>query len=274
MPDAPDASSATSAPLIDCHAHIFTADMPPSDAPWSRPKYDFPVERYLQTLDAHGVMFGVIAGISIYGEYNDYMLDVLPRHRRLRGTVIPWPSMDRMAMDRMASGGIVGVRLQWGRIKDVPDLTTHAYQLLFRRIRDLDWHIHVSLYSPRLQLILPALEAAGIKFVVDHYGLPVEGPGLDCPGFKALVRSVGEGKATVKLSAPFRVPDAPLAHAVARTLLSAGGPSQLLWGSDCPFVGHEATKTYASAIADFEAAIPDAATRRAIDENGLRFYLT
>lgn len=261
-------------PLIDCHAHIFTAGMPLIDNAWSRPNYDFSVENYVETLDAHGVIFGVIAGISIYGEYNDYMIEMLPKHRRLRGTVIPWAGMDRAAMERMASGGIVGVRLQWGRIKDVPDLTTHQYQLLLRRIRDLNWHVHVSLYSPRLPLILPALEASGVKFVIDHYGLPVAELGIECPGFQALVRSVGEGKATVKLSAPFRVPGAEMAHAVAATLLRAGGPSQLLWGSDCPFVAHENSVNYASAVADFEAAVPDAAARKAIDENGLRFYFT
>ncbi len=45
--------------------------MPLSGSAWLRPEYSFTAEQYLATLDQHGVHFGVIAGISIFGLYND-----------------------------------------------------------------------------------------------------------------------------------------------------------------------------------------------------------
>ena len=74
-------------PVVDCHAHIFTPDMPVADSAWLKPDYAFTAQDYLRVLDAHGVHFGVIAGISIYGQYNDYMIEALRRNPRLRGTV-------------------------------------------------------------------------------------------------------------------------------------------------------------------------------------------
>ena len=66
-------------PVVDAHAHIFTAEMPLADSAWTKPDYGFTAEDYLRVLDAHGVHFGVIAGISIYGQYNDYMIEALRR---------------------------------------------------------------------------------------------------------------------------------------------------------------------------------------------------
>src|SRR5690606_26408066 len=84
----PDAGGAmTDAPIVDAHAHIFTPDMPVADNAWLKPDYAFTAADYLRVLDAHGVHFGVVAGISIYGQYNDYMIEELRRHPRLRGTV-------------------------------------------------------------------------------------------------------------------------------------------------------------------------------------------
>ncbi len=73
---------------------------------WLKPDYSFTAEQYLATLDQHGVHFGVIAGISIYGLYNDYMLEELRKHRRLRGTAIVAPTTDRHTLERMKADGV------------------------------------------------------------------------------------------------------------------------------------------------------------------------
>ena len=83
-----EAAARVEPPVVDAHAHIYSASMPVSSSAWFRPGQAFTAEQYLAVLDAHGVHFGVIAGISIFGSYNDYMISQLRRYKRLRGTAM------------------------------------------------------------------------------------------------------------------------------------------------------------------------------------------
>jgi predicted TIM-barrel fold metal-dependent hydrolase len=81
----------------------------------------------------------------------------------------------------------------------------------------------------------------------------------------------------VKLSSGFRHPDEHfpdwgLPVEYAQDLLKRFGPAKLLWGSDAPFVGHERFASYGMAIERLNRCVPDPALRRAIGENGFRFY--
>ena len=271
------------APVIDCHAHIFTPDMPLADSAWMRPDYGFTAEDYLKVLDAHGVHFGVIAGISIYGQYNDYMIGALRRYPRLRGTVNIDPATDRYTLERMKADGVVGVRLQLSRRAALPDLTGEHWKLLLRRVADLDWHVHLALEGRLMPQVLPALESSGARVVLDHFAHPDVAQGLDGEGFQAVLRSVERGRTWVKLSAGFRLtwesrgngrPDPvamELAQATAERLVREAGPERLLWGSDCPFVGHESV-TYADTLRWYHEWVPSAAVRRRMTDTALRLY--
>jgi len=273
-------------PVVDAHAHIFTPDMPLADSAWMRPDYGFTAEDYLRVLDAHGVHFGVIAGISIYGQYNDYMISELRRHRRLRGTVNIDPATDRYTLERMRDDGVVGVRLQLSRRRELPDLASEGYRLLLRRVADLDWHVHLALEGPQMPAVLPKLEASGVRIVLDHFGHPDPATGLAGEGFQAVLRSVAKGRTWVKLSAGYRLtwqgrgtgsPDPVamrLADEAAAKLLQEAGPERLLWGSDCPFVGHESSLTYADTISTFAQWVPSAQARRRITDTALQFYFS
>ncbi|MDQ2640820.1 MAG: amidohydrolase family protein [Pseudomonadota bacterium] len=273
------------APVVDSHAHIFTPDMPLADSAWMRPEYGFTAEDYLKVLDAHGVHFGVIAGISIFGQYNDYMIEALRRHKRLRGTVNIDPATDRYTLERLQADGVVGVRLQLSRRRELPDFSAENWKLLLRRVADLNWHVHVALEGRLMPQVLPALEASGARVVLDHFAHPDVAQGLDGEGFQAVLRSVARGRTWVKLSAGFRLtweskgtgkPDAvamDLAQATAERLLREAGTERLLWGSDCPFVGHESV-TYADTLRWFEQWVPSAAARRRITDTALRLYFS
>jgi predicted TIM-barrel fold metal-dependent hydrolase len=65
-----------------------------------------------------------------------------------------------------------------------------------------------------------------------------------------------------------------LAREAAAVLLREAGPERLLWGSDCPFVGHESSLTYADALANFAEWVPDAAARRRMSDTALRLYFS
>ena len=273
-------------PLVDAHVHVFRADMPIAKEAWTRLDYEFTGETLIGTLDAHGVRFAVISGISIAGTYNDYTIEMVRAHKRLRGTVIVAPAADKTMLRRMRDDGIVGVRLQLARLNDLPDFRSEDWQALLGRVRDLDWHVHVSIEGRRLPPVLDALLASGVKIVVDHFGHPDPADPLDCPGYGAMIAAVDTGRLWVKLAAGFRLAgmdawrDDPqsdldsIADRVAPDLLARVGPQRLLWGSDAPFVGYEKRVTYSRVLESYARWVPGPATRAEIDRTALDLYFS
>jgi len=277
--------AAADAPLIDCHAHVFSADMPVSPEAWIVPDYAFSAEDLLAEMDAQGIVFAVLSGLSIAGKYNDYLIRALREHRRFRGTAIIGPEVDLYTLERMQADGMVGIRLQLARSESLPDFTSEAYRLLLRRVRDLGWHVQVAVEGPRLPQVLDPLLAAGVDLVIDHFGHPDPADPLGCTGFEAMLAAVDTGRCFVKLSGGFRLPgtaawqDDPdgdldsIAALVAGHLLARVGTDRLLWGSDAPFVGYEKRLSYDAVLASYRSWLPDPRTRAEICRTGLRFYI-
>lgn len=272
------------APIVDCHAHVFTQDLPLVGDAWTAPAYDYTPQDYLAELDRHGVHFGVLSGLSISGTYNEYTIAAARLSPRLRATAIVAPDTDPYTLRRMRDDGVVGIRFQLVRRAVLPDFADEAHRLLLRRVRDLDWHVHVALEGERTQAVLPALEASGVKLVLDHFAHPEPAKGVACEGFRAALDAVQRGRTWIKLAAGFRLagpetwrePDITRSEAIAETvaaeLLAKAGTERLLWGSDAPFVGYEGRMTYDRALAQLERWAPAAATRRALSDTALRFY--
>ena len=256
---------------------------------WNRPAYGFTAEDLLGTLDAHGVHFAVIAGISLYGTYNDYMIEKLRQYPRLRGTANLSTTVDRMELRDMADAGVIGMRVFQSSqtAGTVADIKSDDYQRLFRRVRDLDWHIHFLAQDDNFEDVLATLQATGVKLVVDHFSSPGAAYGPDNPKVNAALRAMDSGKVWMKISSGFRFagrqgPRSPddykRAHEREKEyddyVISRAGTERLLWGSDCPFVGHEGEVAYGDVIASFHNAVPDARVRRAISDTALKFYFS
>lgn len=252
------------APLVDCHAHVYTLDMPLAATAWHKPPADATTEQYLATLDQHGVQYAVMAAASLYDDYNDYMIAATRKHKRLRTTAIIKPGTDPYILRMMKDDGVVGIRLQWRNVKNLPDITSAEYAKFFRRVRDLDWHVHINQSADLLAAPIATLQAAGVKLVIDHFGHPVKGKGVNCAGFQAVMRAVDKGRTWVKISAGYRLESPEVAQACARELLQHCGPERLLWGSDWPFAAFEDKVTYGGVLDAFKQWIPDANTRRII----------
>jgi predicted TIM-barrel fold metal-dependent hydrolase len=280
-------STAGEPPSVDSHVHIFTQDMPLAPHAWTRPTYGFTAEDLLATLDAHGVRHAVVAGISLFGYYNDYMIAKLREYPRLRGTVNVPPTTELRELAAMKEAGVVGVRLFLSSqlSGEVADLRGADYQRLLRHVRDLDWHIHFLAEERVFADALDVLRASGVKVVIDHFGNPEPGQGPSCAKVAAAVRAIDAGNTWMKISAGFRfAPRSPPRSAedyarakqteaeFDRYLLERVPAERLLWGSDCPFVGHEGAVSYQDTLDSFEAAIPDPRTRRAISATALDFY--
>jgi len=248
---------------IDAHVHVFTSDMPLIDNPRHAPKYSFTHKELMATLDANGIDRAVIAAASPWGDYNDYILAALRAHpARLRGTAIFNSPVDRFALEAMSRDGFVGIRLPFIGLPKLPDITTFHYRSLFRRLADLDWHVHPHVDGEDLPKILPTLEASGVKIVVDHLGRPDPTSGINSEGFKTLLRSIDKGRTWVKVSGGYRL--GSQAKDYARELLRFAGPDRLVWASDCPFVGHENQFPYKATVDWLVEAIADATARAKI----------
>jgi predicted TIM-barrel fold metal-dependent hydrolase len=230
----------------------------------SAPRRDCTVEEYLALLDAHAISHGVLTAPSFYGTDNSLLLDALDRAGgRLRGTVIVAPDIERSTLEAMADRGAVGIRLNWFRRESLPDPGSAAYARLFALLRELGWQVEIYIEGPRLAHVLPTLRASGVNVVVDHFGAPDPAHGRDCDGFRAVLAGVRARDTWVKLSASYRQGGADC-HAYVQALLDAGGPEQLVWASDWPFVSHEETVSYERCLEDLYRWIPDSATRRIV----------
>lgn len=283
------ATFANEPPLLDAHAHIFPRDVPLTTTAWTRPDYGYTVEEYLADLDSSGVHFGVIAAMSLSGDYNDYVIQSVAATPRLRGTVCIGPSIRPGELRDMDNAGIVGMRLfrSSSSFGEVDDITSDEYQVLFRRIRDLDWHVHMVVEPSLFDETLNVLNEAGVKIIIDHFGNPDLELLENCPRIESALRSVQQGRTWIKISAGYRLTDAehpraPADYAAASqreqqldtALIKKIGTDRLLWGSDAPFVGHEGTVSYQDTVDSYVAAIPADATRRAIDRTSLKFFIS
>ena len=169
-------------------------------------------------------------------------------------------------------------------MEELPDFRSEEYKLLFRRVRDLDWHVHVAIEGPLLPPVLKALEESGVKVVIDHFGHPDPKLGTQCAGFRAMLAAVDRGNTWVKLSGGFRLlgtaawrtnPEGDadeIASMLAKALLSHAGPERLLWGSDCPFVGYEGRIAFDYALERFRHWAPDPHIRWRISQTALKLY--
>jgi predicted TIM-barrel fold metal-dependent hydrolase len=246
---------------VDGHAHVMRRDAPLAAQRHSAPQRDVTVEEYLAVLDRQGVAFGVLTAPSFYGTDNSLLLAALDSaHGRLRGTVIVAPGVTRDSLQAMAARGVVGVRLNWIRREHIPDVASPEYQRLFALLAELDLHVEIFLEGPKLAAVLPLLRRSGAKIVVDHFAHPDPARGVACKGFQQALAGVRAGDTWVKLSAPYRLGGVD-AQRYVDELLDAGGPRQLVWASDWPFVSHEDDITYERCLAWLDEWIPDAATR-------------
>lgn len=276
----------TDNPIIDCHVHIFDSDMPTCANAWTVPDYAFTDDDLLAQMDHYGVHFAVLAGLSISGVYNDYMIRALRRNKRLRGTVILDPRTDLYTLEHMQADGIVGVRLQLARCPKTPDFSSQPFRTMLRRIRDLGWHVQVAIEGPQLRAVIEPLLESGVKLVIDHFGHPDPVNPLECDGFAAMLEAVDRGNCWVKMSAGFRLPGMSawrekqdgdlegMAEAVAAQLLKRVGTDRLLWGSDAPYVGYEKRMSYDQVLASYKAWVPNPLHRSEIDRTGLKLYFS
>ncbi|WP_142846246.1 amidohydrolase [Telmatospirillum sp. J64-1] len=249
---------------VDCHAHVMLVDAPLAAERHSAPQRDIHAEEYIALLDRHGLSHGVLTQPSFYGTDNSLILAALAKYpERLRGTAIVSPETGTEELSRLREAGIAGIRFNWFKKKSLPDVGAADFQAFLGRIRDAGLHAELYLEGARMAGILPLFAQSGVRLVIDHFGSPEPEQGVECAGFQQVLKYAGFGQAFVKLSAPYRLGGRdPQPYVDA--LMATGGPGQLLWASDWPWVSHEEGMSYQKCIDDLSRWVADEIARTII----------
>ena len=127
------------------------------------------------------------------------------------------------------------------------------------------YHSKVSIYfhDDEVLKLMPILQSAGIRVVVDHCGCPDVMRGVDQPGFQAVLALGRSGQAAVKLSGAFRYSRLAWPYQdcepFVQALIQAYTLENCVWGSDWPFVRLAQRIDYGPTRQLLERWIPDAA---------------
>lgn len=224
----------------DCHTHVF---LDPRVYPWSPARRYTPPPASTEALaawhDALGIARVVVVQPSVYADDNAATLQALRAlgPARARGVAVLGPATTEAELQAMHALGVRGVRvnLEIDQASDVAAATAQLRETA-ARVAPLGWHVQIYANLALLAACRSVLRALPVPVVLDHYAGAHAAGGTAQPGLDAVLALVEEGRAYVKLSAPYRLSTAagyadmaPLARA-----FIAAGPERMLWGSDWP----------------------------------------
>ena len=192
--------------IIDTHAHIIDpARFPLADGPGYKPlpHETGTSEEYCTVLDAHGVAHALLVQPSGYGYDNSALLDAMARHPgrfKAIAVVDPETPESELAKLRRARRGRRSLQppepqARRARRDRGPSASSRASRSLAGSRRSLRTTLNGRRSPPRCV-------AAGVRVLVDHFGVRNPAAGLSQPGFAAVLALGRDGNATVKLSAP------------------------------------------------------------------------
>ena len=259
----------------DCHFHIFDGPSPQvAQRSYTAPPAPLGALRHLhRTL---GISRSVIVQPSVYGTDNRTTLETCEADPAMKAIVVidQDAPADTLAAHRLR--GAVGCRINmlFSSNARIDSLSTLA-----ARIADQGWHLQllcdVSQFGDRMD----QLAALPVPVVFDHFGHLQAIKGVNDPGFRALLRLLGAGKAWVKLSGAYRLGPAgnetDKAVAALAAALLAANPDQLVWGSDWPHpaIAEQQMPNDGDLLDALASWAPDAALcRRILVDNPARLY--
>ena len=259
----------------DTHAHVVAADPGyPMAAERSYTPPPATEEKYLAMLASTGMQRGVLVQISVYGDDNRYMLEVLKRHpRQLRGVGVVRGDVGERQLRDMHDAGVRGLRLN---VLFGGGTNFDAMEKLAHRIADMGWHMQFLMDIRDLPGMMPRMQKLPVPGVVDHMGHMPVSLATAHPGFQALQHLVRDHGWWVKLSGAYRISQdfpqfrdvVPWAQALVET-----APDRMLWGSDWPHVAVPRMPDTGALRNQLALWAPDPDTRaRILVDNPARLY--
>ena len=257
---------------VDSHAHIidtarFALCNPAGYVPQANECGT--AHEFRTVLAAHGMTHALLVNpFAGYGTDNRCMLDAIAgSDGRFKGIALVGHDTNESTFQALADGGVIGARFNT-LFSGATSLKGSEGAKLLARVRDQGWFAQVYFHDDALLDLLPILDAARVRVVVDHCGCPDPSRGVDQPGFQALLELGRRGEAVIKLSGAFRYSAQSWPYAdgepFVEALIDAFTLDRCVWGSDWPFVRVAHRMDYGPVQALLERWLPDAADRRRV----------
>lgn len=257
---------------VDSHAHVFDTRRHPLNNPAAyvpQPNECGSGREFAVVLGAHGMTHGLLVNpFAGYGLDNRCMLDAIAASGgRFKGVALVGHDSTDAQLRELADGGVVGARFNT-LFSGATSLQGAEGGRLLARIRELGWFAQIYFHDDEVLRLLPILDAAGIRVVVDHCACPDVTRCLDQPGFRAVLELGRRGHAAIKLSGPFRYSRQGWPHAdcdpYVAALIEAYTLDNCVWGSDWPFVRLPQRIDYGPTRALLARWLPDPADQQKV----------
>jgi predicted TIM-barrel fold metal-dependent hydrolase len=184
----------------------------------------------------------IVVQTTVYGTDNAGVLDAMKQlGSRARGVAVIDEKTPDSTLDEMDRAGIRGIRLNLETAGQIdPEIGRKRFQAAVERLKGRKWHIQIYARLSVIEAIKDQVAAAPMPVVFDHFAGTPAAPGIEQPGFNSFLGLLRNGKAYVKISAPYRssasAPGYPDVRPIAMAMVAAN-PQRILWGSDWPHPG-------------------------------------
>lgn len=252
----------------DCHHHIYDAVRFPPVQPGGTIIPDARVDEYRLLQRRIGTSRNVVVTPFAYVTDNRVTLDAIERlGRNARGVAVVRPTVTDAELQRLAEGGIRGIRFSLQDPRTAPT-SIDMIEPLAKRVAALGWHIQINMNADQIVANRALWDRVPSAMVFDHMGHVPQPAGLSHPVLDVIQRLVEKGRTWVKLSVTFdNTADGPPGYAdvtkVAQAYIRAA-PERMVWGSNWPHP-NEAKKPDDAVLFDLMALwAPNETTRNRI----------
>lgn len=263
----------------DSHLHIFDPrfrEVLPADDMSATP---CTASAYAETQRALKLDRAVVVTPRNYDTDNAVTVDAIAQMGldRARGVAVLRPDVSDSTLGLLHEQGIRGIRFTLYTPEHAPT-SFDMVEPLAARIKKLGWHLQLHWTADQIVAHESLLDRLPVEVVFDHLGrLPVS-KGLDHPGAAIIERLLREGRAWMKLSAPYLDSAIGLQGSyedideVARHWIKAA-PDRVVWGSDWPHTSLKSPPTTAVFLRKLFSWVDDQASLdRILVSNPTRLY--
>jgi predicted TIM-barrel fold metal-dependent hydrolase len=226
----------------DCHHHIYDPRFPtlaPNSGP-TKPEPDSIVSDYRKLQHRLGTTRHVILTPSPYMTDNAVTIDAISQFgKEARGIAVVLPTVTDADLKKMHDGGIRGIRFVNPRPGNLT--TVDMIEPMANRIKDMGWHIDTNMSPDAVAANADLFARLPTPVVFDHLAHMVGDASLNSPGFAAVRKLMGSGKAYMKLS--IFIADSKVGAPTYADLSPAAmeyvkiNPERVIWGSNWPHPG-------------------------------------
>jgi len=244
--------------ICDCHMHILDRRYPLWAGAVLNPP-DALVDAYTKVRQKIGISRCVVAAPSIYGADNSCTRDALGSLGiPAKATAVLTKETSKADIEALDGAGFVGARfncVQGGpwKIEDIAPIA--------RRVADFGWHIQIYARPAQIVEMAALLQSLPTIVVFEHASRIRDPHGEDAEAFSTIVKLVQQGRAWVKLSAPYIEPDTKAGRSkrFGETVAAfvAAAPERAVWASDWPHATEKVRPDTSTVFADFCSFVGD-----------------